>query len=143
MPRPLYPQGKSPWYPLDKRQGMYISAALLFCLPDSLTAFYRALHGYYTRTHAHTHTRTSCGYEVSGIFFQAYMYTYSLLRGVTFEVLIFSSYALRPTMLPLWETIFESLLWSSFQCRLHIFTTTTTTTTTQQLSNPKQLLKFL
>jgi hypothetical protein len=21
MPRPLYPQGKSPWYPLDKRLG--------------------------------------------------------------------------------------------------------------------------
>jgi hypothetical protein len=52
--------------------------------------------------------------------FQAYLYTYSLLRGVTFEVLPLSSCALSPTMLPLLETFLELLLWSSFQCRRHI-----------------------
>jgi len=63
-----------------------------------------------------------CGYEVTGmILLQAYLYTYSLLRGVTFEVLPLSSYALSPMMLPLLETFLEFLLWNSFQCRRHIF----------------------
>jgi len=45
------------------------------------------------------------GYKVPGmILLQAHLYTYSLLRGVTFEVLSFSNYALSPTMLPLLET---------------------------------------
>jgi len=38
------------------------------------------------------------------ILLQTYLYTYSLLRGVTFEVLPLSSYGLTPTMLPLLET---------------------------------------
>jgi hypothetical protein len=46
-------------------------------------------------------------------------YSYSLLRGVTFDVLPLSSYALSPTMLPLLETFWELLLWYSFQCRCH------------------------
>jgi hypothetical protein len=63
-----------------------------------------------------------CGYEVAGmILLQAYLYTYSLLRGVTFEVLPFSSYALSPRMLPLLETFLELLLWNSIQCHHHIF----------------------
>jgi len=33
-----------------------------------------------------------------------YLYTYSLLRGVNFEVLLLNSYALSPTMLPPLET---------------------------------------
>jgi len=51
----------------------------------------------------------------------SYLYTYSLLRGVTFEVLPLSSYALNTMMLPLLETFLEFLLWNSFQCRRHIF----------------------
>jgi hypothetical protein len=46
---------------------------------------------------------------------------YSLLRGVTFEVLPLSSYALSPTMLPVLETFLELLLWKGFQRRRHIF----------------------
>jgi hypothetical protein len=67
---------------------------------------------------------TSCGYEVAGgmILLQAsYLFTYSLLKWVTFEVLPLSSYALRPKMLPLLEKFLELLLWNSFQCRRHIF----------------------
>jgi len=42
-----------------------------------------------------------CGYEVPGmILLQAFLYTYSLLRGFTFEELPLSSYALSPLMLP-------------------------------------------
>jgi len=55
------------------------------------------------------------------ILLQAYPYTYSLLRGFTFEVCPFSSYALSPTMLQLLETFLELLLWNSFQYCLHIF----------------------
>jgi len=40
-----------------------------------------------------------CGYEVPGMTsLQVYLYTYSLLREVTFEVLPLSSYALSPTV---------------------------------------------
>jgi hypothetical protein len=49
-----------------------------------------------------------CGYEVPGMgLLQAYPYTYSLLRGVIFEVLPLSSYALSRMMLPLLETFLE------------------------------------
>jgi hypothetical protein len=62
-----------------------------------------------------------CGYKVPGmILLQAYLNSYSPLRGVTFLVLPFSSYALSPTMLPLLETFLEILFWNSFQCRRHI-----------------------
>jgi hypothetical protein len=57
---------------------------------------------------------TMCGYEVpSGMtLLQAsYLYTYNSLRGVIFEVLPLSSYALRPMILS----------WNRFQCRRHIF----------------------
>jgi len=50
----------------------------------------------------------------------SHLYTYSLLRGVTFKVLYFSSNALSPMILPLLETFLEFLLWNSFQCRHHI-----------------------
>jgi len=64
---------------------------------------------------------TKYSYEVSRmILFQAYLYIYSLLRGVTFEILPLISYAISPTMLPLLETFFEHLLWNSFQCCRHI-----------------------
>jgi len=46
---------------------------------------------------------------------------YSLQKGVTFEVLPLSTYALSPMMLPLLETFLELFLWNSFQCRRHIF----------------------
>jgi len=64
---------------------------------------------------------TRCGYEISGIIlFQAYLYTYSLQSGVTFEVLPLSNYALSSVMLPLLETFLELLLWNGFKCRHHI-----------------------
>jgi hypothetical protein len=51
-----------------------------------------------------------CYYEVPGmILLQAYLYAYTLLRGVTFEVLPLNSHALSPSMLPLLET-FSGLL---------------------------------
>jgi hypothetical protein len=50
----------------------------------------------------------------------SYLYTFSLLRGVTFEALPLSSYALSPTMLSLLETFLELLLWNIFQCH-HFF----------------------
>jgi len=37
----------------------------------------------------------------------SYLYTHSLLRGVTFKVLPLSSYALSPTVLSLLETFLE------------------------------------
>jgi len=44
----------------------------------------------------------SYGYEVPGmVLLQAYLYTYSLLRGVMYKVLHLSSYALSSIMLPL------------------------------------------
>jgi len=52
---------------------------------------------------------------------QAYLYAYSLLRGVIFEVLPLHSCALSSTMLPLLETFLEFLLWNSFQWHRHIF----------------------
>jgi len=61
-----------------------------------------------------TNLNTRRGYEVPGILFQAHLYTHSLLRGVTFDVLPFSSYALNPTMLPLLETFQYLLIWNSF-----------------------------
>jgi hypothetical protein len=64
---------------------------------------------------------TRPGYEVTGIMsLQLHLYTYNILRGVTLQVLPFSSYALSPTMLPLLETFLELLLWNSFHCRHHI-----------------------
>jgi hypothetical protein len=63
-----------------------------------------------------------CGYYVPGkILLQACLCTYSLLRGVTFEVLPLSSYTLSPTMLPLLERFVEILLYNCFQCHYHIF----------------------
>jgi hypothetical protein len=51
------------------------------------------------------------GYEVSGmILLQAYLYTYTLLKGVAFVVLPLGSYAFRPIILPLLKTFLELLL---------------------------------
>jgi hypothetical protein len=62
-----------------------------------------------------------CSNEVPRtILLQSYLYTYSLLIGVTFKVLPLSGYALCPMMLPLLQTFFEFLLWNSFPCRHHI-----------------------
>jgi hypothetical protein len=67
-------------------------------------------------------TVTWCDYEVPGmILLQAYLYTYSLRREVTFKVPPLSSYASSPVMLPLLQTFLEILLWNSFQFHLHIF----------------------
>jgi len=64
---------------------------------------------------------TRSGYQVPGmISLQARLYTYSLLRGVTFEVLPLSIYELSLTMLPSLETFLELLVWNSFQSRRHI-----------------------
>jgi len=58
-----------------------------------------------------TTSDTRYGYEVLGmILFQAYPYIYRLLRGVTFHILLLSSYVHNLTMLPLLET-FLHLLW--------------------------------
>jgi hypothetical protein len=55
-----------------------------------------------------------CGYEVPGmVLLQAYPCICSILRGVTFEALPLSSYALSPMILPLLETFLELLLWNS------------------------------
>jgi len=65
---------------------------------------------------------TWCGYEVPGmILLQIYLYNYSLLRGLTFELLPLCSYAPSPMMLPLMETFLELLLWNSFQYNHHLF----------------------
>jgi len=62
-----------------------------------------------------------CGIEVPSMTsLQAYLYTCSLLRGVTFKVLSLSSYALSPMMLPLLPFL-EFLLWDSFQWHHHFF----------------------
>jgi hypothetical protein len=67
-------------------------------------------------------TYMRCDSEVPGmILLQAYLYTYSLLRGVIFEVLPLSTCACSPTVLPLVETFLGLLLWISFQCHLHLF----------------------
>jgi len=70
----------------------------------------------------HLVKNTRCGYEVPGtILLQPYLYTDSLLRGVTFKVLPLSSYVLNPMMLPLLETFLELLLWNSLQYHCHFF----------------------
>jgi hypothetical protein len=51
----------------------------------------------------------------------SYLYTYCLLRGVTFDVLHLRSYELSSTMLPLLEMFLEPLLWNSLKCCRHIF----------------------
>jgi len=62
-----------------------------------------------------------CGWEIPGmISLQAYLYPYSLMKGVTFEVLPLSNYTLSPMMLPMIGTFLELLLWNSFQCQHHI-----------------------
>jgi hypothetical protein len=48
--------------------------------------------------HVHTHMMWGCE-DPRMILLQAYLYTYNLLRWVTFEILPLSSYALIPTML--------------------------------------------
>jgi hypothetical protein len=63
-----------------------------------------------------------CGYEVPGmILLQAFLYTYSLLRWVTFKVLPLSSYELSPIMLPRLETFLEILLWIVFSVITTLF----------------------
>jgi hypothetical protein len=65
---------------------------------------------------------TKCGYEVLGmILLQAYLYTYNLLRWVTFEALPLRSCALSPPMLSLFITFLKHLLWDSFQYHHHFF----------------------
>jgi len=44
------------------------------------------------------------------ILLQVYLYTYSMLRRLTFKALPLSSYTLSPLMMPLLETILELLL---------------------------------
>jgi len=44
------------------------------------------------------------------ILLEAYLYTYSLLRGVIFEVLPLRSYAQGSTMFPLLDTLLKLLL---------------------------------
>jgi len=52
-----------------------------------------------------------CGVKVPRmIILQAYLFTYGLLREVTFKVLPLSSYELSTMMLPLLETFLEFLL---------------------------------
>jgi len=51
---------------------------------------------------------------------QDYLYTSSLLRVVTFKLLLLNRYVLIPTVLPTLETLFELLMQNSFQ-RRHIF----------------------
>jgi len=64
-------------------------------------------------------TSRSCTEKIS---LQAYPYTYSLLREITFKVYPLSNYALlSPIMLPLLETFLELLLWNSLQCCHHMF----------------------
>jgi hypothetical protein len=63
------------------------------------------------------------GYEVPEIILlqASYLYAYSLLRGVTFEVLLLSSYALSPTMLPLLETFWNSCCGIAFSTFVTFF----------------------
>jgi len=49
------------------------------------------------------------------------LYNYSVLRGATFKVRPFNSCALKPTMLPLFDTFLGLLLWNNFQYHGHIF----------------------
>jgi hypothetical protein len=61
----------------------------------------------------HECTRCNCG-VLGLILLHPYPYTNSLLRGVTFQVLPLSSYALSPTMLPLLETFWNSCCGMAF-----------------------------
>jgi len=82
----------------------------------------------------------SCDYEVSGvILFQAYPYNYSLLKGVTFNVLPLSNYALNQMLLRLMKkkfgtrkylsvpsslsflNVFITMKFSTFLSRLHFW----------------------
>jgi len=62
----------------------------------------------------------SCGYNVHRIILLqvSYLYTYSLLRGVTQNTPL-SSHTLSPTMLPLLEIFLDILLLNTFQHRHH------------------------
>jgi len=57
------------------------------------------------------------------ILLQTYLYTYSLMRGVTFEVIHLSSYALRPTtpMLETFSDVFNIPKSSSLSRTLHFW----------------------
>jgi len=69
-----------------------------------------------------SYTCTGCSYEVPRtILLQAsYLYAYSWLSGVTFQVIPFSSYARIPKILPLLEIFFELLLWKNLQRSRHV-----------------------
>jgi len=59
---------------------------------------------------------TRCGYEVPRmILLEAYLYTHSLQRGVTFEALPLSSYAFIPKMVSVLETFLVLVMWNNFQ----------------------------
>jgi hypothetical protein len=64
-----------------------------------------------------------CGYEDSGmILLQTYLYAYSILKGIIFELLPLSSYALNQMMLSLLEALLDGLLWNSFKfCHVFFF----------------------
>jgi hypothetical protein len=64
-------------------------------------------------------TSMRCGYEVPGMIF--IMYTYSLLRGITFEVLPLSSYALCPMILSLLELFWKSCCGITFNATVTFF----------------------
>jgi len=65
---------------------------------------------------------TRCGYEVPRmILLQTYLYTYNLLRGVTFIVLPLNSYALSPMMLQLLETFLELSCGIAFSAIITLF----------------------
>jgi hypothetical protein len=64
-----------------------------------------------------------CNYEVPRMILlqAAYLYTDSLLRGVTFEVLPLSSCAFSPTMLPLFETFWNPCCGTAFSAVITLF----------------------
>jgi hypothetical protein len=66
-----------------------------------------------------------CGYEVPGmILLQAsYLYTHSLLRGITFQALPLGSHALGRMMLPLLETFLNSCCGTAFSAVVTFFLT--------------------
>jgi len=113
-PWPFYHQGKSPWYPLNRRLGG----------PQRQSACGRHNTNKIKEYSLHFYKLLPRGYmkfQNDFIASIAYLYTCSLLRGFNFKVLPLSSYALSPMMLPLLETFLELLLWNSFQCHCHIF----------------------
>jgi hypothetical protein len=80
------------------------------------------VHSRITGFKKYTETYMRCGYEGSGmILLQVYPYTYSLLRGVIFAVLPFSSYALNPTMLPLLKKFWNSCCGRVFSAVVFFF----------------------